>query len=111
MQERASQEYVDADGWTLLESIRDTASGYSLDRPGPDVVDTREAGMLENLPLLWTKANPEERQTILNGLLDCVYVDIEKPGTLVWIKPNSQFFLGFVNINPESGIELQNKST
>ena len=33
-QERASEEYVDADGWTLLESIRDTASGYSLDRPG-----------------------------------------------------------------------------
>ncbi len=33
-QERASQEYVNADGWTLLESIRDTASGYSLDRPG-----------------------------------------------------------------------------
>ncbi len=33
-QERASQEYVEADGWTLLESIRDTASGYSLDRPG-----------------------------------------------------------------------------
>ncbi len=33
-QERASQGYVDADGWTLLESIRDTASGYSLDRPG-----------------------------------------------------------------------------
>ncbi len=33
-QERASQEYVHADGWTLLESIRDTSSGYSLDRPG-----------------------------------------------------------------------------
>ena len=33
-QERASQEYIDANGWTLLESIMDTASGYSLDRPG-----------------------------------------------------------------------------
>ncbi len=33
-QERGSQEYVAANGWTLLESIRDTASGYSLDRPG-----------------------------------------------------------------------------
>ncbi len=33
-QERASHDYVDTDGWTLLESIRDTASGYSLDRPG-----------------------------------------------------------------------------
>lgn len=33
-QERASQEYVDSSGWALLESIKDTASGYSLDRPG-----------------------------------------------------------------------------
>ena len=33
-QERASQEFVSASGWTLLESIRDTASGSSLDRPG-----------------------------------------------------------------------------
>ena len=33
-QERASQEYVDANGLALVESIRDTASGYSLDRPG-----------------------------------------------------------------------------
>jgi len=33
-QESASQEYVGANGWMLLESIRDTASGSSLDRPG-----------------------------------------------------------------------------
>ena len=33
-QERASQEYVEANGWTLVESIRDSASGASLDRPG-----------------------------------------------------------------------------
>ena len=33
-QERASQEYVVANGWTLVESIKDTASGYSLERPG-----------------------------------------------------------------------------
>ena len=33
-QERASQEFVSASGWTVLESIRDTASGSSLDRPG-----------------------------------------------------------------------------
>ena len=30
-QERASQEYVEANGWTLVGSIRDTASGASLD--------------------------------------------------------------------------------
>ena len=33
-QESASQEYVGANGWMLLESIKDTASGFSLDRPG-----------------------------------------------------------------------------
>ncbi len=33
-QEHASQEYVAANGWMLLEAIRDTASGSSLDRPG-----------------------------------------------------------------------------
>ena len=33
-QERASQEYVEANGWTLVESIRDSVSGSSLDRPG-----------------------------------------------------------------------------
>ena len=31
-QERACQEYVYDTGWTLVESIRDTASGSSLDR-------------------------------------------------------------------------------
>ena len=33
-QERASQEYLRANGWMLVESIKDTASGYGLDRPG-----------------------------------------------------------------------------
>ena len=33
-QERASQEYVEANEWTPEESIKDTASAYSLDRPG-----------------------------------------------------------------------------
>ncbi len=33
-QEHASQEYVAANGWMLLEAIRDTASGSSLDCPG-----------------------------------------------------------------------------
>ena len=33
-QERACEEYVSANGWALVESIRDTASGSSLDRPG-----------------------------------------------------------------------------
>ena len=33
-QESASQEYVGANGWMLVEAIKDTASGFSLDRPG-----------------------------------------------------------------------------
>ena len=33
-QESASQEYVGANGWMLVESLKDTASGFSLDRPG-----------------------------------------------------------------------------
>mgnify|MGYP002174268156 CR=1 FL=1 len=33
-QEQASQGFVSASGWELVESIRDTASGSSLDRPG-----------------------------------------------------------------------------
>ena len=33
-QERASHEYVDSNGWILVESIRDTSSGSTLDRPG-----------------------------------------------------------------------------
>ena len=37
-QERASQEYVADNGWIPIESIRDTASGYSLDRPGIEKV-------------------------------------------------------------------------
>ena len=37
-QERASQEYVGANGWTLVESIRDSASGSSLDRSGIEKV-------------------------------------------------------------------------
>ena len=33
-QEQASQEFVSESSWMLLESIRDTASASSLDRPG-----------------------------------------------------------------------------
>jgi site-specific DNA recombinase len=33
-QERASQEYVEANAWTLVGSIRDTVSGARLDRQG-----------------------------------------------------------------------------
>ncbi len=33
-QERECEEFAQTKGWTVVESIRDTASGYTLDRPG-----------------------------------------------------------------------------
>ena len=33
-QERACVEYAQAKGWVVVESIKDTASGSNLDRPG-----------------------------------------------------------------------------
>ena len=47
---------------------------------------------------MWDKAQLEERHTILKGFLDCVYVDLAEPPTLVGIKPKPQFleFLGRV---------------
>jgi site-specific DNA recombinase len=33
-QERAGVEYAEAQGWQIVERIRDAASGYTLDRPG-----------------------------------------------------------------------------
>ena len=33
-QERACEEYAQAKGWTVVECIKDTASGSNLDRPG-----------------------------------------------------------------------------
>src|SRR6187551_2010546 len=33
-QERACLEFAQAQGWRVVESIRDAASGFSLDRPG-----------------------------------------------------------------------------
>ena len=33
-QERACVEYAQTNGWSAVEIIRDTASGYTLDRPG-----------------------------------------------------------------------------
>ena len=33
-QERAGREYAQAKGWVVVESVKDTASGSNLDRPG-----------------------------------------------------------------------------
>ncbi|MBI4496692.1 MAG: recombinase family protein [Chloroflexi bacterium] len=35
-QERACRDFAKANGWTVVDTIRDSASGFSLDRPGID---------------------------------------------------------------------------
>ena len=65
----------------------------------PEQGSILQAGqLLEDLPLMWDKAQLEERHTILKGFLECVYVDLAEPPTLAGIKPKPQFleFLGRV---------------
>ena len=68
---------------------------------------------MENLPLLWEKANPTERHSILNGFLECVYVDLQKPGTVVGIKPKPQFMwlFQFMDAKSETPVPVENKSS
>ena len=33
-QERSCREYVRANGWPVIDTVRDTASGFTLERPG-----------------------------------------------------------------------------
>jgi len=69
----------------------------------PEERSALQAGhVLENLPLLWEKANLEERHCILNGFLECVYVDLQKPGTVVGIMPKPQFMGLFQFMDPKS---------
>ena len=79
----------------------------------PEERSTLQAGhLLENLPLLWGKANLEERHRILSGFLECVYVDIKEPASVVGVKPKPQFLglLQLVEPDPDSGVTLDNKS-
>ena len=79
----------------------------------PEERSTLQAGhLLENLPLLWQKASPEERHSILNGFLECVYVDIQKPGTVVGIKPKPQFMglFQFMEAKSETPVSPEIKS-
>ena len=58
----------------------------------PEQGSVLQAGhLLEDLPLMWDKAQLGERHTILRGFLECVYVDLAEPPTLVGIKPKPQF--------------------
>ena len=57
----------------------------------PEERSTMQAGhLLENLPLLWNRAQPAERHTILRGFLECVYADVADPPRIVGIKPKPQ---------------------
>ncbi len=79
----------------------------------PEERSTLQAGhLLENLPLLWSKANPEERHAILSGFLEAVYVDLATK-QIVGIRPKPQFLglLGMVDTNTGGGALLQNKSS
>lgn len=79
----------------------------------PEERATLQAGhLLENLPLLWEKASLEERHSILEGFLECVYVDLRRPGTVVGIKPKPQFMglFQFMEARTETSAPLENES-
>ncbi len=68
----------------------------------PEQGSILQAGrLLEDLPLMWDKAQLEERHTILRGFLECVYVDLAEPPTLVGIKPKPQFLEFLGRVGPE----------
>ena len=80
----------------------------------PEERSTLQAGhLLENLPLLWERANPEERHSILSGFLECVYADLQKPGTVVGIKPKPQSMglFQFMQTKPEPAVTAENRSS
>ena len=78
-QERASQEFVDADGWTLLESIRDTASGYSLDRPGIERVRQLLRQGAVDVVVAYAVDRLSRNQNHIGVLFD----EVEQAGTLL----------------------------
>ena len=80
----------------------------------PEEPSTLQAGHLpEDLPSLWEKANLAERHTILSGFLECVYVDLKEPASVVGIKTKPQFtglFL-FMNTKSDTPVLLENNSS
>ena len=55
-QERACRAYAQAKGWVVAESIKDTASGANLDRPGIEPVRQllRQGLWMSSWPMQWT---------------------------------------------------------
>ena len=55
----------------------------------------------------------EERHSILNGFLECAYIDLQKPGNVVGIKPKPQFMglFRFMDAKSESAMTAENTSS
>jgi site-specific DNA recombinase len=75
-QERACREYAQAKGWTVAESIRDTASGSNLDRPGIERVRQLLSQGFVDVVLAYAVDRLSRNQIHIAVLLD----DIEKVG-------------------------------
>ena len=69
-QERACNEFARAQGWRVVETIRDTASGYTLDRPGMERVRRLIRDGAANVILSYAVDRLARNQTKLAVLLD-----------------------------------------
>ena len=75
-QERACVEYAQAKSWTVVECIRDTASGSNLDRPGIERVRQLLRQGFVDVVLAYAVDRLSRNQIHIAVLLD----DIEKVG-------------------------------
>ena len=75
-QERACREYAQAKGWTVVECIKDTASGSNLDRPGIERVRQLLSQGFVDVVLAYAVDRLSRNQIHVAVLLD----DIEKAG-------------------------------
>jgi len=58
----------------------------------PEANAAEEAGkLIQDLPRLWTKANPEEQRRLLLTMLDAVYIDTKKTKSVIAVKPKPPF--------------------
>jgi site-specific DNA recombinase len=69
-QERAALEFARQRGWVIIETIRDTASGYSLDRPGMERIRRLMRDGLIDVILVFAVDRLARNQTKLAVLLD-----------------------------------------
>ena len=58
----------------------------------PQADEAEEAGKLMlDLPMLWTKANQEERRKLLLTTLEAVYMDAKQVKSIIAIRPKPPF--------------------